>query len=304
MPAQTLAKRPPGKILLATDLSPRGDRALDRAAQLARQWDAELLIVHAMAPRPASMTEYTGPLPSWRRPPMPGPAIERRIRRDLRETVSRLTIHLEKGEAGQVILDTAEREECDLIILGTPQDEMLDRMLFGSTVEHLVRKSPVSLLVVKTRPNGPYGQVLVGTDFTEESRYGLEVASAAFPDSALTVMHAFDMPYRSLMSDNALSHGFAEMERATIQEFVQEADLTHQARARIRTIIEHGPPEVMLSQYVEEKHADLTVIGAYGHGRLFHLLIRGNTPRIIDSVPSDILLVRAHREGTVPSSGT
>lgn len=40
---------PPKKIMLATDLSSRGDRALDRAIQLAKSWKAELLIVHALS---------------------------------------------------------------------------------------------------------------------------------------------------------------------------------------------------------------------------------------------------------------
>lgn len=40
------------RILLATDLSSRTDRALDRAAQLARQWGGELLVCHALEADP------------------------------------------------------------------------------------------------------------------------------------------------------------------------------------------------------------------------------------------------------------
>src|SRR5690606_22346732 len=83
----------------------------------------------------------------------------------------------------------------------------------GSMIENLVRKSPASVLVVKSRPNGPYGHVLVGTDFTEESRYGLEVAAGYFPDCRFTVMHGFEMPYKSFLSDTPLSRDFAAMER-------------------------------------------------------------------------------------------
>ncbi|RYD89020.1 MAG: universal stress protein, partial [Sphingobacteriales bacterium] len=156
MTAPTTAKHPPRKILLATDLSSRGDRALDRAAQLARQWNAQVLIVHAMAPPPVRMTDFADPLPSWRRPPDPAVAIERLIRRDIREAFGQLTIHVKEGDPAQVILDIVEKEGCDLIILGSSRDEMFGKMVLGSTIEHLVRKSPVSILVVKTRPNGPY----------------------------------------------------------------------------------------------------------------------------------------------------
>src|SRR5699024_5808434 len=42
--------QPPRSVLLATDLSSHCDRALDRAAQLARQWHATLHVVHALPP--------------------------------------------------------------------------------------------------------------------------------------------------------------------------------------------------------------------------------------------------------------
>jgi len=289
-----LSKFPPTKILLATDLSSRGDRALDRAAQLARQWGAQLHIVHAIDRRTASLSEAADPLPSWRRSPDPALAIQQQIRRDLREKVDHLRIHVEEGEPAQVILDMVERQGCDLVVVGLARDDYFGRILLGSTVEHLVRKSPVSVLVVKSRPNGPYQHALVGIDFTEESRYGLEVAAGAFPACQFTVMHAFEMPYKAFLSDTPLSREFAEVERTTIAEFVKNAALDDRVRSRIQMLTEHGPADLMLCRYVEEKHADLTVIGAYGRGFLFHLLVGGNTPRIVDTVPSDILLVRAH----------
>src|SRR5699024_10481074 len=45
---------PPRRLLLATDLSSDCDRALDRSAQLAIQWDVPLHVVHALAPEPRS----------------------------------------------------------------------------------------------------------------------------------------------------------------------------------------------------------------------------------------------------------
>lgn len=288
-------KFPPTKILLATDLSARGDRALDRAAQLARQWKAELIIVHALGGNTTSLSEAAYPLPSWRRASDPSTAIKERIRRDLREEVDQLKIHIEQGEPAQVILDTAQREYCDLIIVGLSQNGLVGQMFLGRTVEHLVRKSPVSVLVVKSRPCGAYRHVLVGTDFTEESRHGLEVAAGAFPDCEFTVMHGFELQYKAFLSDSTLSRDFAAMEKRSIEEFVRDAEIGDRVRSRTRTLIEHGPPDLMLCRYVEEQHADLTVIGAYGRGFLFHLLVGGYTPRIVDSVPSDVLLVRAHR---------
>jgi nucleotide-binding universal stress UspA family protein len=51
----------------------------------------------------------------------------------------------------------------------------------------------------------------------------------------------------------------------------------------------------MLSTYVMERSADLTVIGAYERSKIFHLVVVGKGPRIVESTPSDVLVVRAER---------
>ncbi|HYD73348.1 MAG TPA: universal stress protein [Candidatus Binatia bacterium] len=283
----------PKKVLLATDLSARSDRALDRATQLANEWGAGLVAVHALENQASAAQAPTyDDLPSWRRPPHPAPAVEQQIRRDIRQPVADLRIVVTEGAAADVILDVAEREQCDLIVVGAGGDPGLGKVSLGRTVELLIRRAPTSVLVVKSRPSGPYRHILVGTDFTDEARHGLEVASRLFSDAMFAVMHAFDMPYRSLLSATQLSRDFSAMEHAEIQAFVKAAELDENVRSRVLTLIEHGPPEIMMHNYVAERNADLTVIGTVGRGMLFHLLIGGHAPKIVDGVSSDVLVVR------------
>lgn len=286
---------PPKRILLATDLSARGDRALDRAAQLANQWNCELLVVHAVEDDGLSPSDRQG-LPSWREPPSNVAQIEQQIRGDVRGDCPRLRVHVEEGPALRVILGAVERERCDLVVVGLGRDRAFSWPPLGRIIDELFRRSPASVLVVKKRPNGAYGHLLVGTDFTPEARSGLETAAKFFPNAAITVMHAFEMPYRALLLDSPLSRDFGDMERATLQSFAAEADLPEGADARLETLIEHGPPELMLSTYVTERGADLTVIGAYERSRIFHTMIGGKGPRIVEAAPSDVLVVRAERD--------
>ena len=283
---------PPRKILLATDLSARSDRALDRAAQLARQWDAALVVVHALDEQNAMRSPTYEDLPSWRRPPDPAIAVEAQIRRDIREPILDLRIIVTEGDAPDLILDVAQRDQCDLIVIAAARDRGVGTVSLGRTVEHLIRRAPTSVLVVRSRPSGPYRHILVGTDFTDEARYGLAVAARLFPDALFAVMHAFDMPYRSLWRSSQLKQDFSAMEQEEIRTFVKETEMPEEVRARVVTLIEHGPPEVMIRNYVVEKSADLTVIGTLGRGMLFHLLIGGHAPKIVDGTPSDILVVR------------
>lgn len=280
----------PRRILLATDLGARCDRALDRAARLAGEWQVPLLVVHAM-PRDPADSWPTDDAPSWRQPPPTLATIERQIRRDLGQEVDQLAIHVAEGHPADVILEVAKRESCDLVVLGGSH-ERAARSFLGKTAEALVRKSPASVLVVKNRPREAYRQILVGTDFTVESRHGLHVATTWFPQAGFTLMHALDIPYQSLWLDPARRQEFTRLELATIEDFLADADLPDALRQRIRPMVEHGHPETMLRNYVLEEGADLTVIGALRRGLTFHMLIGGTARRIVQAVPSDILVVR------------
>ncbi len=283
----------PGRILLATDLSARCDRALDRAARLAGEWQVPLLVVHAM-PRDAvdSWPSSADDAPSWRQPPDTLSTIERQIRHDLGHDVDGLAIHAAEGHPADIILDIAKQEACDLIVLGASH-ERSGHSFLGRTAEALVRKSPASVLVVKNRPRAAYRQILVGTDFTLESRHGLHVATSWFPQASFALMHALDIPYKSLWLDPARRQEFTKLELATIEDFLADANLPDPLRQRIRPMVEHGHPEIMLRNYVLEEGADLTVIGALRRGLTFHVLIGGTARRIVQAVPSDILVVRA-----------
>ena len=107
----------PKRILLGTDLSARGDRALDRATQLATAWNAELLVVHAVEGEGHVPNDLQG-LPSWRRGPDGLGLIERQIREDIRGPCPGLRVQVEEGPAVQVILDAIRREGCDFVVLG------------------------------------------------------------------------------------------------------------------------------------------------------------------------------------------
>ncbi len=285
----------PKKILLATDLSGRGDRALDRATDLANLWDAELVVVHALEDEATAGADRS---PSWRRPPDMAETVERQLRDDIRSPCPQLRIHVEDGPPLQTILEAVERETPDLLVVamgrGGPRDGL------SRTLDELFRRSPVSLLVVKRRPSGPYGHILVGTDYTEEARIAVEVSSRLFDPAPLVVMHAYEMPYRNLYLDHSLADRFGAIEQDTMRTWLAQADLPADRRDAILPLIEHGPPEIMLSAYAREKGADLTVIGAYERGRLFHLMVGGKGPRIVQAAPGDILVVRADKADASP----
>ncbi|HUH55779.1 MAG TPA: universal stress protein [Rhodanobacter sp.] len=281
---------PPQKILLATDLRSHGDRALDRAAQLAQQWQVPLHVVHVQS---CPAEDELSPInqPSWRQGCSSPVLVERQIRRDLRQEIADLTIHVADGNPADAILDTAAQQGCDLIVLGASEPSSPSAL--GRVTEQLLRKSPTSLLVVKSRSHDAYANVVVGTDFTAESRFGLTTAVSWFPGARLALMHVLDIPYTSLWLDAEHSDELSRVEMATMRSFLDDTPLAAEVRGRVVPLIEHGHPEIVLRDHVIREEADLVVISAFRRGLAFHLLVGGTSRRIVPAVPSDVLLVRA-----------
>lgn len=105
----------PRKILLATDLSARGDRALERAVSLSVGWNAQLVIVHVLedAHDPADMSRRPV-LPSWHGQPDAVSVARQRVaqglRADLGECVRKAAVFVEEGEPAEVIERIAAAE--------------------------------------------------------------------------------------------------------------------------------------------------------------------------------------------------
>lgn len=285
----------PKKILLATDLSHRSDRALDRSVQLARQWGAELLVVHAVEPGVASVRDPRDydELSNWRPPTDPLHAARARLQHDLAPESGRVAMDLrvEKGRPIDVVLDVAAREEVDLIVTGVARAEALRRLLLGETVAQLARKSPVPLLVVRDRPRGAYGHVIVATDFEPPARHALETAVRFFPQAAFSLFHAYDIPFVIYLGRYEIGQQFEKLGRDAVAKFLDEADIPPEISANMGRLIEHGLPEGLLRDFGEQSAHHLTVVGSHRGNMLYETLIGSTARKIIDAVPGDVLLV-------------
>jgi nucleotide-binding universal stress UspA family protein len=102
-------------VLLAADLSARGDRALERAVAIATTHQAQLTVLHVIEELDESNLTYRShPTPSWRAPPDALQIAKLRIRQglhvDLGDALERATIRIEDGEPAEVIERIAESE--------------------------------------------------------------------------------------------------------------------------------------------------------------------------------------------------
>jgi nucleotide-binding universal stress UspA family protein len=276
----------PSCIVLATDLAPRTDRAQDRAVTLARDRRAKLVFVHAI--------ELTD-MPTDHTKEAAVEVARRRAHRWLQAEASNTgnvtpTVVVEQGNAAAVVLDAAQREGADLIVAGTAAIGALGQFLLGSTTRRLVAHARAPVLVVKKRGTPPYARVIVGTDLSNASVAALETAMALFRPSQVTLYHAFDMPYRGLVSDKA----------------AYEADLRANALSETRAFasrhcgpsgdalnieVGHGDAAPCIAQYAAQTEADLVLAGTHGRTGLLKAVLGSVASALMTEVPCDVMIV-------------
>lgn len=293
----TAAANPtPGTILLATDLSARCDRALDRAVQLARQWQARLVAVTVVDPGTLSETRVrAAPQPSWGGDDN-GPVARtlRQLRRDAAATDVDIVVRVEEGRVNETLARVAAEEGAGLIVTGIARSESLGRTVLGSTVDWLARHATVPVLVVRDRTRGAYRNIVLASDFSPSARFALERAAGLFAGVPMTVFNAFEVPFLGMMDPKAQSAIAQGREAATRegQDFLASAALDPAQREAIRLHVEHGEPVRLTYEYARDHEADLIVLGTHGRSALFDILIGSIARRILETAATDILLVR------------
>jgi nucleotide-binding universal stress UspA family protein len=275
-------------ITLATDLTARTDRAFDRAASLARRWNARLLIVHAVEERPGITDQ-----PSWRRGADPVQAARLKLQFDYPgwEGVD-TAIEVKIGTPQDVVLEAANRENTDLVITGIAREDYYGRDELGALVPVLAQKAAAPVLVVKKRLTGAPRRVVVASDLTDASHAALDLALGLFGPARLTLFNAFDIPYRGLAGDKT------ELERTMRPGVIEECKTMlvdaagASAAAQVEIVAELGSPASILAKLVADRDIDLVVTGTYGRSGILEVLVGSTAMEIMAQVSCDVLVAR------------
>ena len=122
-------------ILHPTDFSEPSANAFRMACALARDYSANLIVLHVLQ-RP--ILHYAGVMTAP--PPTPTPeerqaAIHKLHAVDPTDRLIAVEHLFEEGDPATVIAEVATREHCDLIVMGTHGRSLLSRLLTGSVTQ-------------------------------------------------------------------------------------------------------------------------------------------------------------------------
>ncbi len=299
----------PTSLLLATDLSARCDRALARAVQLARQWNARLVVATVL---PDAVTDEISSQLLSSTPTLDDARArqlaERRLQRLLDNQAEGVVVDIRigHGHIGRAVLQLAEEEHCGLIITGISSDPLFELPMLGSSVLWLTRHSLLPVLIVHDRVRGPYRNLAVACDFSDSTLHASRQALALMGTPLqLSLVHALDSTSGLLFSGD----------RETMQEHAH-ADAREQAQsmltelrpllgqAHVQKVIEPGDPARIVSEHAQAAGVELVVVTTHGRSALFNLLIGSVARQLVETLETDTLLLRDSRSSaaaTAPS---
>lgn len=277
------------RLLVATDLSPRSDLAVARAAFLAHRSGADLLLLHAVGDLPADQLAAR--------------------RRDAAKVVGRRTdalaavglnlqVFVEAGGALDCLAHAAEVHEADLVVVGGCWWRHSHAAMLGRSAERSAQFDRCPVLIVNRTPDGPYHKILAAMDFDAGSVHALHSAAALglLADADLAVVHAFRQAdlSRTFLGNCALQGiegrvAAHQIERALAGFLVGSGfDLG----PRIRLVIEEGQPAVAIRREITDLGPDLVVAGTGGQRiGLEHFLLGNVAEKLTAGADHDVLVV-------------
>jgi nucleotide-binding universal stress UspA family protein len=138
-------------ILIAIDGSDASQRALVRAVDEAKIWNAKLHVLYVVE------TGLFSSLPSdntveimYRVLEKEGTTVLERAKIYAADKGITVTTHIKQGHAGSEVIALADQENADLIVVGSHGKSQADRLLIGSVSTFVVSHSKVTTMVVRS----------------------------------------------------------------------------------------------------------------------------------------------------------
>ena len=222
-------------ILVTTDFSQVSKNALPYATALATQYEAKVIVAHALRPEP-QLSVPLDPLPIEADPAWleaEGKLAEFALGNSL--GVRPAEMLLERGNVWSVISEIIQKNKIDLVVTGTHGRQGLQKLVLGSEAEKIYRRATCPVLTI-----GPQVPPLRDTDW--------KLKTILFPtDGSETSLKA--LPYAlSLAEENQANLIFLRLMPLAPSEY-QESDEAGRREA-MRTLVPVGVEDWCKPEFV------------------------------------------------------
>jgi len=267
-------------ILIAHDLSPEADIALDRAIQLAGQLRARLTLLHVASSQPS-------------------PALLARLRSAEEQTLNShlqghplpdVQLRLEVGpHPAELILQYIGLGNCDLLVVGSHHRQS-SQGLAGSVRERLLEASPIPVLIAIDPATPCYERALVAIDFSPCASRALRAAWPLVPLGAqLHALHVHEVAAIHA-EDNPDERAF---QQSLFERFIGSEFVALPPRAvQFSHGFQSGERYDCLESALASQRPQLLALGGHSRDALSERLLGSLTRYYLDNPPCDLLIAR------------
>jgi nucleotide-binding universal stress UspA family protein len=278
------------RLLVATDLTERSQRAFERGLALKSKAGASLTLLHAVEPGlfPAIGEERYADAEEF---------LHKQITDLPEDKRAGVGSDVQVGEPFTTIIDEAHKLGAELIVLGQPAKSGFKELFTGTTTDRVVRFSDLPVLVVKDPPRGAYESVLVAMDLSEGAIRALEAAYRIAPDAQFLIVHAWHEALMGFGTSDAAARLTAR-ENKRVRELVERKSKEFLSRFAPRAksprfeLIE-GNPQAAIRNQIAVFDPDLLAMGTHARSPLKTATLGSLARELLAEAPCDVLVVRA-----------
>ena len=275
--------RPIERILVATGLTPESVGGVLIARWLAGALNAKLNAAHIIEPISKAMERAVPGL---------GDANEKNAREEL-EVFARshglgdtVKLTVLRGSPAQEIVNLRHDLGSDLLVIGRYGKGGLKSGRIGSIADRLVRKFPVSVLVVPPNFRGEYKTIAVASNFEEESDIALRRAftlCASLGIGEVVLLHSYVVPagYTAVCSWEEACKRIEAVAEDDAKEMIERVKVDYPDAPSVRVVIGEGPASAKVPAMARENNIDLLILSTHGRSGPAFMLLGQTTERIL-----------------------
>lgn len=293
------------KILLPLDGSELAERAIEPAMTIAKQTNAELIMLTAFEIRPVITSTPSMGVYYTENAEKQEETLVREYLAEVMEKYEGAGVFLRgnaiRHNAPEAILNTAVKENVDLIVMSSHGRSGIGRWIMGSVTERVLQHASCPVLVI--HDSAPIKNVLITLDGSVMAESAIE------PGLKMSELFDADVTYFGVESPilvdnvyfnelNSIEHGLGDVAR---EDFYHRTEVyLNEAAAKTKlsynidvdVAVENGRVAPKILEYVEDNPIDLLVMATHGRSGLERWVYGSITEKVLRKAPCNILIVR------------
>lgn len=263
--------------MVAHDLSEHAHIALQRAWGITQQHRARMSVLHVLESHlPATVLKQNQA------------AAEALINQQIAALGAQAELIIVVGRPAQSIVAQQKARSVDLLVMGDHHHDS-PQYFTGTTLERVLQRSLVPvLLAISTQPD-EYQQALVPMDFSRCACNALHAAYNLLPEQArIHAVHVLE--HAQMHTCDTSEHEWQQ--ELFVQLIEDEKRKMPKQGPEITHALHQGELHSCLSESIAQKKPQLLAVGKHGRGVLADVLLGSLAQHFLEHPPCDVLLVR------------